>query len=116
MAEAQMTVMDGGDFYAHEATLNFTPLQIVLDFKSVTPRTDPRGKGKPSFVLRHNVILLDPWHAKKVSEVFNNVIKKYEEEFGEIKKPKSLEKAEKKHKQSQEQTGDPKTPVPTYMG
>lgn len=90
-------IRDGKVFFAHEMSANFTPTQISLDFKSITPRTDPRDK-KPSFLLEHNLVLLDPFHAKMILDVLNNTIKKYEEEFGKIKKPASLEKAEKKHK------------------
>ena len=110
----QMTVLEGSEFFAHEVTINFTPLQFVLDFKSITPRSDPRGKGRPSFVMRHNVVLIDPWHAKMVYEILGNVLKKYEEEFGKITKPKAIEKAEKKHKQQKQNVE--KTQAPTYLG
>jgi hypothetical protein len=101
MAQEQISINinDGEPFFAHEATVNFTPTQLTLDFKCITPRTDPRSK-KPSFQLKHNVIMLEPWHAKSLVGVLNSVIQKYEEEFGKIQKPKSLEKAEKKQKES----------------
>ncbi|MDO8661334.1 MAG: hypothetical protein Q7K43_05580 [Candidatus Woesearchaeota archaeon] len=113
-SQVQMSVLEGGEFFAHEVTVNFTPLQFSLDCKSITPRSDPRTKGRPSFVIRHNVIMLEPWHAKIVHEILGNLLQKYEEEFGKIKKPKALEKAEKKQKQTASSAEKP--PVPAYFG
>ena len=73
-------ISDGEPFFAHEATVNFTPTQITMDYKCITPRLDPRGK-KPSFQLKHNVIMMDPWHAKTLVGVLNNVVEKYEKEY-----------------------------------
>jgi len=100
MAQEQINVVinDGEPFFAHEVTVNFTPTQMTMDFKCITPRTDPRSK-KPSFLLRHNVVMLDPWHVKTLHDVLGTVIKKYEDEFGKIKKPKALETVEKKQKE-----------------
>jgi len=112
--KVNIQIKEGNVFFAHEMSSNFTPTQFSLDFKSITPRTDPRSK-QPSFLLEHNVVLIDPWHCKMVLQVLKNVIKKYEEEFGRIKKPKSLEKAEKKHKK-QIETSDKSTETPSYFG
>lgn len=110
-------IVDGEPFYAHEATINFTPTQFIMDYKCITPRTDQRSKNTVSFLLKHNVIMLDPWHAKQLNTVLANILKRYEDEFGTIKKPKPLEKAEKKHKtlQAAQQSGE-KTDAPTYFG
>ncbi len=113
--ELQMNIVDGGEFFAHEATVNFTPLQFTLDFKTITPRSDPRAKGKAYFVMRHNCIMLEPWHAKMVHEVLGNMLAKYEEDFGKITKPKSLAKAEKRQKQVVTEEGT-KTQAPAYFG
>jgi hypothetical protein len=112
--KVNIQIKDGLVFFAHEMSANFTPTQLSLDFKRITPRTDPRAK-QPSFLLEHNLVLLEPWHAKMVLGVLTNVIKKYEEEFGKIKKPKSLEKAEKKHKKQMEAT-EGSTESPSYFG
>lgn len=117
MADEQkvnIQIKEGEVFFAHEMSANFTPTQFSLDFKQITPRTDPRSK-QPSFLLEHNLVLVEPWHATMVLQVMNNVIKKYEEEFGKIKKPKSLEIAEKKHKKQVEQ-GKDVTETPSYFG
>ncbi len=111
--EITMNVIDGDAFFAHELTMNFTPTQFTLDFKNITPRTDPRNKDHPSFTLKHNVIMLEPWHAKAMNSILNNVIAKYEQEYGKIKKPATLVKAEKKQKKT-----SPSLPSdePTYFG
>lgn len=116
MVEQQINinVMDGGAFFAHEASVNFTPLQFTLDFKCITPRVDPRGKGKPTFLLMHNVVMLEPYHAKALLDVLQNVVKKYEEQYGKIEKPKALQKAEKLQKKTSVEKD--KTETPSYLG
>ncbi len=107
-------ISDGEPFFAHELTTNFTPTQFSLDFKCITPRVDPRSK-KPSFLLKHNVIMIEPYHAKLILSVLNNVIKKYEEEYGAIKKPKAVETAEKKQKKAITALKS-ETETPSYLG
>tara|TARA_Y100000310_G_C20468430_1_gene708786 strand:+ start:378 stop:737 length:360 start_codon:yes stop_codon:yes gene_type:complete len=93
-----MNINDGEAFYAHELSINFNPLQFVLDFKSVTPRVDPRSENQASISMKHNVVLVDPYHATRVYELLGSVIKKYEKEFGKIGKPEALKVLEKKNK------------------
>ena|SRR3989338_8207022 len=111
-----LNINEGDAFYAHELSINFNPLQFVFDFKSVTPRIDPRNKDRASIVLKHNVILVDPFHAKRVHELLGNVIKKYEKEFGKIEKPKQLQIVEKKNKKEAKKLKDPeKIAAPSYI-
>ncbi|MBD3361726.1 DUF3467 domain-containing protein [Candidatus Woesearchaeota archaeon] len=112
--KVNIQIKEGNVFFAHEMSANFTPTQFSLDFKSITPRTDPRSK-QASFLLEHNLVLVEPWHTKMILQVLSNVIKKYEEEFGKIKKPKALATAEKKHKKQIEATED-STETPSYFG
>ncbi|MFC1768230.1 DUF3467 domain-containing protein [Nanoarchaeota archaeon] len=107
-----MNIVEGDAFFAHELSINFNPLQFVFDFKSVTPRIDPRSKMKASINLKHNVILTDPYHAKKIYMLLGDIIKKYEKEYGKIEKPKQLEKFEKKSKNTEEK----KIETPNYFG
>jgi hypothetical protein len=109
-----ISIVDGEPFFSHEMSVNFTPTQFTLDFKCITPRVDPRSK-KPSFLLKHNVVMVDPWHAKMILGVLNNVIKKYEDEYGAIKKPKSVEMAEKKQKKAMSAKKS-ETETPSYLG
>jgi len=116
MAEGyNVNVSDGGAMYAHEMSVNFSPTQFILDFKMITPRNDPRGKGKPTFLIQHNVVMMDPWHAKKVIDVLQETVKKYEQEYGKIGKPKAIEKAEKKQKKTVAPAESTKE-TPTYLG
>ncbi|MBD3354391.1 DUF3467 domain-containing protein [Candidatus Woesearchaeota archaeon] len=110
-------INDGLEFFAHEMSANFNPTQFTLDFRCITPRTDPRSQN-PSLTLKHNVVMVDPWHAKEIHRVLDNVIKKYEEKFGKIKKPKAVEKHHKemkKQKKQREKTEE-KTEAPNYLG
>ena len=109
-----LSIVDGDSFFAHEISINFTATQFLFDFKCITPRIDPRS-AKPSFQLKHNVVMVEPWHAKAIHEVLTNVIKKYEEEFGKIEKPKAIEIAEKKQKALLKKNSSFKR-LPTYFG
>ena len=62
--QINLNINDGEPFFAHEVSMNFTPTQISMDFKCITPRTDPRSKG-PTFLLKHNVVMLEPWHGMR---------------------------------------------------
>ncbi len=118
MAEERinMNINDGDAFYAHELSINFNPLQFVFDFKSVTPRVDPRSKERASIVLKHNVILVDPYHAKRVYGLLGDVLKKYEKEFGKIEKPAALKIIEKKSKKEAGKIKDKeKIVAPSYI-
>ncbi|MEA2037385.1 MAG: DUF3467 domain-containing protein [Nanoarchaeota archaeon] len=111
-----MNINEGDAFYAHELSINFNPLQFVFDFKSVTPRVDPRSKERASIVLKHNVVLVDPYHAKKVYDLLGGVLEKYEKEFGKIEISKALAIAEKKNKKEAKKLSDKdKIETPSYI-
>ena len=116
MAEVNMNIVDGQAFFAHETSVNYTPTQIMLDFKSVTPRTDPRNKTAATFVLAHNLIMLDPYHAKQVHKILGEALKRYEGEYAKIDKPKSLAAAEKRNKKSVAESTTARAEVPRYLG
>ena len=114
MADVNMNIVDGQAFFAHETSVNYTPTQIMLDFNSVTPRTDPRNKQGATFILAHNLIMLDPYHAKQVHKILGEAIKKFEQDYAKIDKPKSVLKAEKKNKTKTEKATE--TEIPHYIG
>ena len=61
--------------------------------------------------------MADPYHAKQILGVLQNVIKKYEDDFGKITKPKAYEIAEKKQKKIvAKKTSEHDTDAPTYFG
>jgi hypothetical protein len=112
-----VTVNEGEAFYCHELSINYNPMQFVLDFKSVTPRVDLRSKDMPSISIKHNVVLLDPYHAKQTVELLSKVLADFEKDFGKITKPKALEAMEKKAaKEGKELKNLPPTLSPTYFG
>ena len=108
-----VNIRDGQVFFAHETAVNFNPTQFIFDFKCVTPRIDVRSKEAPTIAIDHNVVMVEPYHAKKISELLNKIVKKYEKEFGKIEKPKALEKLEKRKKGKDKEV---KKQVPTYFG
>jgi len=111
-----LNINEGDAFYAHELSINFNPLQFVFDFKSVTPRVDPRSKDRASIVLKHNVVLVDPYHAKRVYDLLGSVLKKYEKEFGKIEKPSPLKVVEKKSKkEAKKLSSKEKIETPSYI-
>lgn len=109
-----VSISEGDAFFAHEVSVNFNPMQFVLDFKCITPRVDMRTKDAPFFALKHNVVMIDPYHAKHLAEMFTNAVKKYEESYGKIAKPEALKKHDKKSK-SKKAMEEPQE-MPTYFG
>ncbi len=90
-----MNINNGESFFAHQVSLNFSPTQFFIDFKNITPRVDERSK-QPTIVVKHNVIMIEPFHLTKFHELLGQVINKYEEEFGKIEAPKQIKNLEKK--------------------
>jgi hypothetical protein len=113
-----VSISDGPDFFAHEVSVNYNPTQFTLDFKSITPRIDPRIQDGATISLKHNAVMLDIYHAKKFHELLGKMILSYEKEFGKIEKPKAIAKAEKKNKQKGKFIEEkiPKVAVPSYLG
>lgn len=109
-----MGIDDGNEFFAHETSINFNPTQFVLDFRCITPRVDPRSKETPFVALKHNVVMVDPWHAKEVHRILTNVIERYEEQFGKIERPKAVQKYLKQQKKVPK--SGQKTETPSYLG
>ena len=109
-----VSINDGDAFFAHELSVNFNPTQFTLDFKSITPRVDMRSADRPSIMLKHNVVMIEPWHMKMAYELMGRVLKRYEDEFGKVEKPKSLKEFEKKRKKTKKSKS--KTDTPTYFG
>jgi len=108
------SISEGEEFFAHEVTINFNPSQFIYDFKCITPRSDPRNQQGPTIAIKHNTVMLDAYHAKKFHELMGSVLGRYEKEFGEIKKPKAVQAAEKK--KTKDAKGGKKTTAPSYFG
>ncbi|MEM4336612.1 MAG: hypothetical protein QXG86_01255 [Candidatus Woesearchaeota archaeon] len=112
--QINLNINDGEAFFANEISVNFNPLNIFLDYKSITPRIDPRNREGGTFNMKHNVIILDPYTFKQTVSLMNETLKRYEKEFGRIEKPKPLEKIEKEQKiELKSKKGGS---VPAYLG
>lgn len=108
------SIDNGDEFFAHETSINFNPNQFILDFKTITPRVDVRDKENAIIVIKHNIVMMDPYHAKKIAELMGGVVAKYEKEFGKIEKSKAMKKMEKKTKTSKKTATVKDTPA--YFG
>ena len=111
-----LNIVDGDAFYSHEMSINFNPTQFILDFKCITPRVDQRNPQAPSINLKHNVVMIDPFHATRIHELLGKVIKKYEDEFGKIEQSKAAKAMEKKHKKAASSKSATGTETPSYFG
>lgn len=87
---------EGNEFSADSIIVVHKPSKLFLDFSSTTPRIEKGGILR--LIVKHNVAIVDPYLAKEFSNALQENIKKYEEKFGEIKKPIELEKVEKEAK------------------
>ncbi len=110
--EVRVDVVNGDEFFADEVSVSHSPIRFVIDFKSMTPRMDLPNH-PPRMLIKHNVILLDPYFAKDVLSVLKDNIDKYEKKFGQIKKPEPLFK----HESDVKKTGKkPKISKQDYFG
>ncbi len=108
-----LSINEGQSFYAHEASINFSPTQFILDFRCVTPRVDPRSNEAPTMHMQHNVVMVDVYHAKRLHELLEKMIGKYEKEFGKIEKSKAVKQIEKKR---QKEKKHEEKSTPSYFG
>lgn len=114
-----VSISDGEAQFAHEMSLNFNPTQFIFDFKTVTPRIDVRSQEGACIAIKHNVVLVEPYHAKQIYTLLGKVISKYEEEFGIAQKPKAVEIAEAKQRTLQSKLPKKESEtstIPTYLG
>ena len=111
-----LSINEGNAFFAHEASINFSPTQFILDFRCVTPRVDPRSNEAPTIHMSHSVIMAEPYHAKKIHELLGKMLEKYEKEFGKIEIPEALKAMEKKSKKREKEEKGMIESAPSYFG
>ncbi len=70
-----------GAVYANLALISHTPVEVVLDFAQLLPRS-PRGR-----VMSR--IIMTPMHAKMLQRALAQNVSTYESKFGEIRLPQS---------------------------
>lgn len=111
-------VDEGKEFFAHEMSIDFNPTQFIFDFRCITPRSDIRTKEtqSPFVKITHNIVMIDPHHAKDIHRVLGNVLEQYEKQFGKIEKPNAIKAFEKKHKKEMEQAKKEISKAPSYLG
>ncbi len=114
--QINLSVDDGDAFFAHEISINFNPTQFILDFKCITPRVDPRSRDNAILKVKHNVVIVDPYHLKKIHEFISNRLKDYETEFGKIEEPKQIKMLRKKHGKHGKEAKQEKDSIPSYLG
>ena len=98
-------------FLANHFTASHEPEKFILDFKNIHPEFTPDNQAMLNII--HRVIIMDPYFAKTVLNVLDENIKKFEQKYGKIKKPESVEKAEKQPLSPKEKATSTK---PNYLG
>ena len=111
--KVKFDIENGQSFFADEVGVIHNPLKIIMDFRSITPRIDVRNQEFQPLVLRHNVIVMDPWTAKNMLDLLKKNISNYEKQFEKITKPGPLKKVEKK---ASKKSKSSKKDAPTYFG
>jgi len=112
--KVKFDIDNGQVFFADEVGIIHNPLKIMFDFRSVTPRIDIRNQEFQPVVLKHNVIMMDPYTAKTFLDILKQNIANYEKQFGKIKKPEALKRMERKNKK--EVKGSKQEKAPAYLG
>ena len=67
--QLNVRIKDGDQFFANEIGLNFTPTEIILDFKCISNIHDIENHR--ALLLRHNPVILTPYHAKIILRSVN---------------------------------------------
>lgn len=114
-----LNIVDGDEFFAQEASVSYNPTLFNLDFRRITSRIDMRSNDSNVLVLRHNVVILEPYVAKKLVEIMQKSIERYEQEFGAIVIPEQIKQLEKKVQSELEKktaSNVVEFTTPTYFG
>lgn len=108
--KVKFDIENGQSIFADEIGVIHNPLKFILDFRSITPRVDVRNQEYQTLVLRHSVVVMDPYTAKNLSTILKNNIKNYEKQFGKITEPEALKNLAK------QKTKTKKSESPNYFG
>ncbi len=117
MNKLNFAINDGDSFFANEMSITFGPAQFAFDFKNISPRVDMRNQdGSKTFVMKHNVILIEPFQIKQFAKVLNDAISRYELEYGNIELPAPIRKAEQELQKLTKKQDAISHDVPSYFG
>ncbi len=111
--KVKFDIDNGQAFFADEVGIIHNPLKIMLDFRSITPRVDVRNQDFQPLVLKHNLIMMDPYTAKTFIDAMRQNMANYEKQFGKIKKPEALRRMEKQNSKKANQKPEK---APAYLG
>ena len=112
--QLNVRIRDGEQFFSNESSINFNPNELVIDFKCVTHTHDVADRR--GLVLKHNMVIMNPFHAKNFLVMFSKVIKEYERRFGEIIKPEAVKRAESMLKKEEKKKSESKKDAEIYFG
>lgn len=107
---------NGTVFFADEVAIIHNPTKFIVDFKSITPRVDLRSKDFQPVVLKHNVVMMDPFTMKSFLEALSNNVQNYEKKFGKITEPKELKKMRSLAGRGKKKQKADSMDVPSYFG
>ena len=113
--KVKFDIDNGVAFFSDEVGVIHNPLKIILDFRSITPRIDIRNQEFQPLVLKHNVVVMDPYTAKTFLDILKHNVANYEKQFGKIVKPEALKRMEKKNKKDNEEKVKSEK-APAYLG
>jgi len=119
--ELSVRVKEGDQFYSNETAIHVNPSEIVFDFKCINQVQDIADMN--AIILKHNVVIMTPQHAKSFAAILERVIKDYENKFGIIEKTKHqkkadeiMKKAAKDAEKKDKKDVNIKTPGESYFG
>lgn len=87
---------DNNPFVSNQQNVTIQTDKILLDFKNIYSQFDPANN--EIIIINHKMIILDPYIAKLFFDTLNKSIMEYEKQFGKIKKPEAVTKAEEQAK------------------
>ena len=117
MNKLNFAINDGDVFFTNEISITFGPAQFAFDFKNISPRVDMRNQdGSKTFIMKHNVVLIEPFQIKQFAKVLNDAITRYELEYGNIELPAPIKKAEGQLQKAQKTQDATSHDVPSYFG
>jgi len=112
--------LDEQPLLSNAQTVSHAPDRFVIDFKGTYPQFSESNS--PLILVNHKSVLLDPYMAKEFLRIFEENVKKYEETYGEIKTPetiekyKSMEKDALKNSERSVTSTDDSSKKPRYFG
>lgn len=100
-------------FFTDSFSVLFKPEQFVLDFKQSVPKISASREHEHENVVWHKPVMMNPGLAKRLSQLLQKNLEKYEEKFGEIEIGDLEEATESDDRES---SGESSEDEPSYIG